>query len=157
MEAEAVKDRAMDFAYRMCFKGYPELTGHRKQRLWDEVGRFLEHCFVQLGATGWQTNPTDAGYPCDEFREYFIDFDVTDREFQRGKENVFFMMLSAIARSAFDSIEDFPGGVFGFTVGDLKRMYNGSIPPWIARGWRDRKGRFISLRDPRWDAEIIPL
>lgn len=36
-------------------------------------------------------------------------------------------------------------GVVGFKVRDLRRMYPGSIPAWIARGFTDNRGKPVDL------------
>lgn len=139
-----IRERALDFAERMCSKGYPHLTERRKARLWGEVREFLEYCLDQ-GATGWEENELEGDYPCDLFHDHFEHFDMSDRDYHRGKEYRFIRMLSAVCRSAFDAVSGFPGGVWGFTVGDLRRMYNGQIPTWIDDGWVDRDKNPVSL------------
>jgi len=135
MKAKEQRARALDFAWRLCFKGHPRLTENRKQRLWDEIESFIVYCF-ELGATaGWEDNPKGHDYPCDLFPDHFEEYDVTGREFEREKENRFYSMAQAICRSAFDAVSGFPGGVFGYKIGDLKLMYEGRIPRWINNGW----------------------
>lgn len=133
------RERVLDLAQRLCFQGYPDLTDRRKARLWDCMEPFLESC-LEEGATGWEENDRANGdYPCDLFHEAFDDFDVTNAQFDRGKEeNRFQNLLSSIARTSFDAVSGFPGGVFGWRIGDLRRVYDGQIPEWFADGdWCD--------------------
>jgi len=135
---EEKHERMMDFAERLCFKGYPTLTDARKRKLWAEAKGFLETC-IENGATGYEENPTDPhGLPCDTYHEYFERYDMSDAEYKlfdegKGKKerNRFDSILSAICRSALDTL-DGASGVFGFTVGDLRRMFDGEIPEWVA-------------------------
>ena len=148
-DAAAIRrERLLDLAQRLCSQGYPDLTDRRKARLWSQLEPFLETC-LEDGATGWEENCLNRNdLPGDFFREHFYDrgFDVTDQEYERGKENRFFSTLSYFARLAFDAVSGFPGGTYGLSIGDFKRIYGGQIPAWWSDGeWQDQAGNPVDL------------
>lgn len=139
-----MRERCLDFAERYCLKGYPDITERRRHRLWQEVETFLTTC-LDMGATGWEKNPTGDGYPCDVFGEHFAEYDVDDRRFEQGKGNRFFVQLRIICRLSFDVIDGMPGGVFGIALGELRRSYNGQLPDWLKGGWQDPAGNPVDI------------
>lgn len=151
-DAAAIRrERLLDLAQRLCLKGYPALTERRRTRLWAELEGFLTSCLDE-GATGWEDEDV---YPCDYFRETFTDFDVSDRKFERDQENRFYSLLEFIARAAFDAVDDFAGGTYGWTIGDIKRVYDGQIPAWFNDGWLDREGNPVDLNSTDRDGPIF--
>ncbi len=132
--------RALDFAKRMCLKGYPNLTEARRQKLWSDAEWFLTDCFED-GCTSWDQDKgvRQEMYPCDWFQErftqmYFPNTARWDKKFEAGEEPKYFSTLQAVCRSAIDIFDDLAGGVWGWTIGDLKRMYDGELPEWFPRG-----------------------
>lgn len=130
--------RALDFAKRLCSKGYKHLTQARREKLWSDAEWFLTDCF-EAGCTSWdQDIPEGEMYPCDWFQErfaekYFPDTDRWNKKFQAGKEPKYFSTLEAICRSAIDIFDDFAGGVWGWSIGDFKLMYDGKLPDWFPK------------------------
>mgnify|MGYP001617389396 CR=1 FL=1 len=139
MTTKELHSRALDFAKRMCFKGYSNLTEARRQKLWSDAEWFLTDCFEQ-GCTSWDHDKPKGGmYPCDWIMErfaekYFPNTARWDKKFEAGEEPRYFSLLNAICRSAIDIFDEFAGGVWGWTIADFKRMYDGELPEWFPRG-----------------------
>lgn len=138
-DAAAIRrERLLDLAQRLCLQGYPNLTERRRARLWFLLESFLESC-LDYGITAWEGDE-DAG---DYFQETFSDFDISDRKFERDpdQENKFHSTLNYIARCAFDAVSGFPGGTWGLSIGDFRRIYGGQLPGWWSEGeWEDGTG-----------------
>lgn len=139
--SEEQKDRCLDFAERMIFKGYENLTDKRKGKLWGDVYWFLRDALDE-GHIGWESGCPDNTFSmadwCDERfdRERFPSNRWEHKVCELGQEPKYYTMLSATCRAAMDIISDFPGGVAGWTVGDIKRMYDGKLPEWFpTEGW----------------------
>lgn len=130
------KDRCLDFAKRMVFKGYENLTNKRRERLWGDVEWFLTDALNE-GHWGWETgNPTDTFSMCDWISERFSNLEYPSRKWEHkvcdlGEQPKYYNMLSATCRASMDIVDDFAGGVWGWTVGDIRRMYDGEIPSWF--------------------------
>lgn len=138
---EEDKHRCLDFAKRLCFVGYDHLTQARRDRLWYEAEGFLADALAE-GHTSWETKSPDGlgCCTCDWFSERFSERYIpltgkwADR-LEKGDYPQFFDTLEAICRAAFDVVDDFAGGVWGFTLGDIRRMYDGTLPDWIPTDW----------------------
>lgn len=130
-------DRALDFCRRMIFKGYENLTERRRQKLWGHVEQFLRDMFEQ-GARGYE----DDVYACDQLHEWFEHYEYPSARWEHkvidlGIYPKYFAMLSATCRCGLDLVDDWAGGVWGWTVGDIRRMYDGELPPWFPlEGWK---------------------
>lgn len=132
-----LQERCMDFAKRMVFKGYENLTLARKEKLWSDVEWFLTDVF-EAGASSWDQ---DEVYACDWIHERFEKYEYPSSRWEHkvidlGVEPKYFRMLSATCRCAVDLFDDFAGGVWGWTVGDIKRMYDGKLPDWFPTDWQ---------------------
>lgn len=128
-----LRERCLDFAKRMCFNAWPDITESRKKKLWSDAEWFLADCLDE-GATSWED---DKVYPCDWFSERFAKYIPDTEKWYRlypDEEPKYFHQLNVICRIAFDVIDGFPGGVWGFTIGDIKRMYDGIFPAWFDTG-----------------------
>jgi hypothetical protein len=135
------KERCLDFAKRMVFKVYNNLTQKRKERLWADVEWFLTDALKE-GHWGWETgSPENTFSICDWIHERFEKEEYPSPRWEHkvldlGIYPKYFNMLSATCRAAMDIVDDFAGGVWGWTVGDIRRMYDGEIPSWFPLdGW----------------------
>lgn len=136
------KDRCLDFAKRMVFKGYNNLTPKRGERLWGDVEWFLTDA-LEEGHWGWETGSAEDTFGMgDWIHERFGELEYPSHKWEHkvcdlGEEPKYFRMLSSTCRAAMDIIDDFAGGVWGWTVGDIRRMYDGAIPDWFPLdGWQ---------------------
>lgn len=135
------KTRCLDFAKRMVYKGYERLTQKRKDKLWGDVEWFLTDA-LEDGHWGWETGDREDTFSmADWIHERFEKYEYPSDKWERkicdlGEEPTYFRMLSATCRAAMDIIDDFAGGVWGWTVSDIRRMYDGTIPEWFPLdGW----------------------
>ena len=133
-------DRFRDFAERMCKHARPNKTPNRLRRLWYEIERFID-THRDYSFRGW----SEGDYLCDCVADYFSEYG--DHIYNPKREEYdqnpvkFYNMLKTVLRSAINvTFPDVPdGGVIGFTVGDIRRMYDGEIPDWFADLYQNPK------------------
>jgi hypothetical protein len=119
------------FTKALCFGARPEATEARKQKLWAEAESFI-NLHADEPVDGW-----DGDYClCDCFDDYFDRYLRhiwrDDDGWYKDNPRYFANHLHIAIRAGIDIVTEQPGGVLGFTVGDLRRMFNGGIPEWIA-------------------------
>jgi hypothetical protein len=137
---EEMKARCLDFAHRMIFKGYQNLTDARRKKLWEEAEYFITMC-LDNGSYDWDQTRGGYGYACDYFHEhfdeqFFPDTERWDKKFEKGIQPKFLDTLEFICRAAIDLFDDWAGGCWGWTIGGFKRMYDGQLPDWFPKdGW----------------------
>ena len=151
-----LQTRALDFAKRMCFKGYENLTDKRREKLWSDAEWFLTDCFND-SHKGWETGGKDSLFlACDWFHErfdekYFPNTTKWDKRFEAGEQPKYLDQLNFICRAALDLVDDWKGMCWGWTIGDFKRMYDGELPQWFPKSdWHilgDGKISFESMTD----------
>ncbi|MBA7606555.1 hypothetical protein ES703_13705 [subsurface metagenome] len=134
---EELKERCLDFAKRLIFKGPWHITDARRKKLWSDAEWFLTDA-LEEGNTGWEAGTKDDTFPaCDWFSERFEQYIPSTEKWYRkypDEEPKYYHQLNVVCRIAFDVIDGFPGGVWGFTIGDIKRMYDGELPVWFDTG-----------------------
>lgn len=126
-------------------RSYENLTPARKVKLLSEV----EECIDWVVCNGLETvEDWDSSVRYGNSRhEYYesastrVDQYLWDNRYEFERENKhgvevvrgrFGDMLSACVRAGFDMAVAPSGGVVGFTVGDLRDIFDGTIPDWIA-------------------------
>lgn len=124
---------------------HENLTPARKARLAEEV----ENCIDWVVCNGLGTiddwddgvRGKDGRYAHDSAGDRVDQFLWDNRyEFERERKSGcvdlvrgrFGDMLSACVRAGFDMAVEPSAGVIGFTVGDLRAIFNGVVPDWIA-------------------------
>lgn len=113
-----------DFALRMARQGWPTITEQRKGRLVTELTGFLDAYRADAPRiTSWDNGDLPV---CDEAMEWF------DAHDHGEGHNTFYTQIQCCLRSGLDLVAEASAGVLGFTVGDVRRMYEGTIPAWIA-------------------------
>lgn len=124
--------RWRDFTLRMAQHAWPEMSEARRARLVLELTSFLdqknpaENPWTEA-VDSWDQGP---GFPlCDSFTEAFDCYYVPERA---KWKNTFYNQLGACVRAGIDAAARPTAGVVGFDVGLLRRMYDGTIPTWIA-------------------------
>ena len=150
------KDRCLDFAKRMVFKGYEHLTDARQKKLWGDVEWFLTDC-LDDGYRNWDSDDGKGGMlACDWFDERFEEYRFPASRWEdkigNGDEPKYYRELCSTCRAAIDIIDDFAGGVWGWTLGDVKRMYDGQLPDWFPKDDKwcilgDGKVAFSEIKD----------
>jgi len=157
-----MKERCLDFAKHYIFKGRENLTEARRKKLWSDAEWFLTDC-LEEGYTSWDCSAKESSYaPCDWFHErfdemYFPNTPKWDRRFEAGEEPRYLNQLEVVCRLAFDVIDNMPGGVWGITLGELRRMYDGQIPPWLNEGWLDKNQNPVDLNQDGKDEDTIAI
>lgn len=131
-------------------RSYSDLTQARRDKLVSEVEECIDWVVcngldtvgdwdggVQYGK-GWHERHESVGTRVDTYLwDNRYEF---ERENKHGVEVVrgrFGDMLSACVRAGFDMAVAPSGGVVGFTVGDLRSVFDGTIPDWIAEHFDD--------------------
>ncbi len=136
-------------------KSYKDLTPTRKSNLLEEVDNCIEWvvCNGLETVDDWDSSVTINGvrHSCASTR--VDDFLWENRyEFERHYKNgnvelvrgKFGDMLSASVRAGFDMAVAPSAGVVGFSVGDLRDIFDGTIPDWIADQFGDNKAMLLS-------------
>lgn len=138
-------------------RGYTNLTPVRKAKLLNEVDCCIDYMVcngletvadwdsgVRYG-NEWHEHYESAGSRADTF--LWDNRYVFERETKHGVEIVcgrFGNMLSACVRAGFDVAVSPSGGVIGFTVGDLRDIFDGEIPDWIADQFAENKTALLA-------------
>lgn len=130
MEQQQIK-RWKQVAKGMCFHLWENTTQKRKERLWKEVESFIDEV-SEYDIKGWE----DEHYLCDWCPEFFESYDYHWARNGAYKDNTadqfhFFEMLTCVCRGSIGLITASGGMVWGFEVGDLKRVFDGEFPQWI--------------------------
>lgn len=123
--------------------GYPNLTARRQKKLLAEIENFIDsitYCHELKDICDWDGNKGTV-YVCDELSSYLWENRYEfDRERKGWCEPVlgrFGQMLSACVRAGFDVAVCPSAGVIGFTIGDLRDIFGGTIPNWIAQQFEE--------------------
>lgn len=113
-----------------------KITTPRKEKLISEINEFIDS-LTSCGLDEVCDWDGDKGsvYVCDEMSDFLWE---NRYEFNRGKGR-FGTMLSACVRAGFDMAVCPSAGVTGFTVGDLRSVFDGRIPEWVADRFDDKE------------------
>jgi len=127
-------ERWRDFAVRMAERGYPDATRHRTDKIQEKVQDYFSWREFQNDwpeIKDWDGNGDDY-YLGDAVNEFFDEYRhwKPETETYGGK---FYSQVTCCIRAGFDMAVKQSGGVLGFTVGDLRRMFDGNVPDWIIK------------------------
>lgn len=135
-------------------RSHTDLTPARKKKLLAEV----EECIDWVVCNGLETvidwddsaNIDGIQWDCAGTR---VDDYLWDNRYEFERENKhgvdvvrgrFGEMLSACVRAGFDMAVSPSGGVVGFTVGDLRDIFDGHVPDWISDQFAENKPALLS-------------
>lgn len=129
-------------------RGYKNLTPARINKLLEEVENCIEWvvCDGLETVIDWDDSVKIDGIRCDcagtRVDDYMWDNRYEfEREYKNGNIELvrgrFGTMLSSCVRAGFDMAVSPSAGVIGFTVGDLRDIFDGTIPGWIAEHFDD--------------------
>lgn len=129
MQAEQF-EQWKQFTEAICRHGWPDITDERKARLLDDAIDFIE-LFRDEPVDGW-----DNDYClCDSFRSHFYEYYATiwieKLEEYKDDPHYFVNMLCSVIRAGIGFVTNDRGGVLGFCVDDLRRMFSDGIPKWV--------------------------
>lgn len=142
-------------------RSYKNLTPARRAKLLDEV----ECCIDYVVCNGLETvDDWDSGvrygkgwHECYDSASTRVDTFLWDNgyEFERQYKNGhvecargrFGDMLLACVRAGFDVAVAPSAGVIGFTVGDLKEIFDGVIPDWIGQHFENPEALLAARND----------
>lgn len=136
-------------------KSYKNMTPARKGRLIAEVDNCIEWvvCNGLETVNDWDSSVTADGIQWDCAGTRVDDFLWDNRyEFERNYKNGSFKlvtgrfgeMISACVRAGFDMAVAPSTGVVGFTVGNLRDIFDGMIPDWIADQFAENKPALLN-------------
>lgn len=119
----------LEFATRMARNGWPHLTEHRRTILEQDVREFIEVMRPEMAEINdWDQGPVV--HVCDYVREFF---DMHDHYDQYGERHGRYSdQLQCCIRAGLDVAAEPSAGVIGFSVGDVRRMFDGVLPLWVA-------------------------
>jgi hypothetical protein len=121
--------RMQDFATRMI--NTENLTPQRKEKLHEDMQEFITGC-LRNGIRSWDEPGSDGICGGTYFDDLF--YETYSKHNEHGEQvNKYFNILAAFAKASIDvAFENYTGGgVLGFSVGFVRKMYNNSLPDWI--------------------------
>lgn len=133
-ERPIILERWLDFALRLA--DVMEATPARKQRVKDEVTGFIRLYsypgYIDYPLRGWDSSEGEFPPICDLASEHFIKYETWNQK-KEEYTGRFYNQIMCCLRAGIDlAVPDMHGGgVVGFTVGHIRRMYNNEIPVWI--------------------------
>jgi len=139
-------ERWKDFAVKMAKCVYPTATPSRQEKIIGNVNDYFSEREFQNdwdGISDWDGNGDD----------FFLSEDVDDffgkyRHWNRRTgeyEGKLHTQITCCIRAGFDIAVKQSGGVVGFTVGDVRKMFNGNVPNWVKK--RDWEKPFDTFAD----------
>jgi hypothetical protein len=124
----------MDFSTRLI--NIMDVTDERREKIMIEVRSFISR-FKDEEIHGWDTTAEYKFYgkycigSIADDTTYFGEYMVISEDGIGGK---FYDHISAATKAGLDvATEEFGGGVIGFTIGDVRKAYNGHIPDWVCK------------------------
>ena len=125
--------RWKSFATRMAKHGWPDATEARKVQIAMAVKDFIDRYRTDFGGIdNWDGGGPGSIYLCDDLSSWLWDHYHSRED---GEQTRFEMQVSCCVRAGFDQAVYPSAGVVGFTVGTLRRMYDGEIPEWVTDGF----------------------
>ena len=133
-------DRWQDFAIRMARHAFPSATLARRQKIESQIVGFFSWYDRDSEEVAeiidWDNSPS---YICDEVDRHLESHQHYRYNPKTGCEvpygNRFENQVSCCIRAGLDRASSPSGGVLGFTVGDLRRMYPEGLPDWVIEGY----------------------
>ena len=131
-------DRWKDFALRMARNAFPDATEARRGKIAAEIeGFFSWYDDADVNeVVDWDNGPSYIGDAVDSHLDrhrHYRYIERTGEEIEHG--NRFVNQVSCCIRAGLDRASRPSGGVIGFTVGDLRRMYPEGLPDWVISGY----------------------
>ena len=125
----------MDFSTRLI--SIMDVSDERREKITNTVRRFINK-FEDEEIHGWDTVGDYKFYGrwgiagIAEDTTYFGEYR-TDKMYE-PKITSFYNQIECVTRAGLDvATEEFGGGVIGYTVGDVRKAYDGHIPDWVCR------------------------
>lgn len=127
------------FSIRMARRGWPDITLARRKKIENRIIDFFD-CRILAGGNekngtwrkihDWDSGD-DSEYVCDHVSDFFDDILGNKPGLDGAYTTKFLNQITCCIRAGIDCAVLPSGGVLGFNVGDLKRMYPKGIPEWI--------------------------
>lgn len=136
-------------------RSYTDLTPARKKKLLAET----EECIDWVVCNGletvknWDSGVYENGRLAWSSVSTRVDEYLWDNRYEFERENKhgfelvcgrFGNMLSSCVRAGFDMAVSPSGGVIGFTIGDVRDIFDGTIPDWIADQFAEDKPALLA-------------
>lgn len=125
----------MDFSTRLI--SIMDVTDERREKILNIVRSFINK-FEDEEIRGWDTTAEYKFYGKYDISgiandtTYFGEYR-TDSMYE-PKVTSFYNQIECVTRAGLDvATEEFCGGVVGYTVGDIRKAYNGHIPDWVCK------------------------
>ena len=124
-----------DFTLRMTATVYPNATEARRAKIRERISDYFGECELHeywASIEGWdQYNDNLGGSLSCDMDEFFHDI-LHWRSEKPDHTGKLFNQITCCIRSGFDMAVEQSGGVLGFDIGDVRRMYDGNVPEWVS-------------------------
>ena len=136
-------DRWKQFSLGLAKNAYPNITSRRRERLISEVENCIERvvCNDLSAINDWDSSEYRDGRLYEESAGTRVDDwmwenrYVREIEDRKGRceqvEGRFGTMIACCVRAGFDVAVSPSGGVLGYTVGDVRGIFDGDLPDWV--------------------------
>lgn len=121
------KERWLLLAQSLATTAYPDIDSQTKARLCHDIQDFIELLSRRErleNIRGWNEGPS---YPSLALQSY-----VVMRGYMREPIHLVSAMQACLS-AGFDLAVRPNGGPLGFSMGDLRRVFPGGLPAWVAR------------------------
>lgn len=122
--------RWKDFSIRMAKYCFPKATKERKEKMSEVINSFFaerENDYKDFWDWGGNNGSETLSDYVDEYFEEYQHWNSRE-ECYTGK---FYNQVTSCIRAGFDVAVSPSGGVLGFRVCDLYRMWNNKVPSWV--------------------------
>lgn len=124
--------------FTKAYINYAPITDARKARLLRE-----SEYFIGMFSDESEPDETWDEYVGDAFTAHFEDYlehifvNTSDWTggYYKDNSHYFVIQLECALRAGINAASGGYGGVIGFTVGDIREMFDGEIPGWVARNY----------------------
>lgn len=136
-------DRWKQFSLGLAKNAYPTITTRRTERLMAEVEDCIDYvvCNDLSAINDWDRSEYRDGRLYEDSAGTRVDDWMWDNRFEREVEDrkgnievvrgSFGTMIICCVRAGFDVAVAPSGGVLGYTVGDVRRIFDGEVPHWV--------------------------
>lgn len=135
LDREIIYERWLDFSLRLA--DTLDVTPARKEKIKNKIESFIhmynDPVYIDKPILGWDRH--SGGWQCigSHADEYFGKYEVWNRKREEYTGRFFNQLLSCIKAGLDVAVPDMcGGGVLGFDIGTIRKMYKDGVPDWLS-------------------------